>query len=70
MNIPESEPHPDAWLRGWQARAAYGGIIGGRGKSRAKARASKRNAKKGGWPKGRPRKPLATESTPQPPADK
>ena len=34
------------------------GKVGGKSKSPAKLAAIAKNAKKGGWPKGRPRKPL------------
>jgi hypothetical protein len=38
--------------------AAEMGKVGGKAKSEAKSAASRANAKKGGWPKGRPRKPV------------
>lgn len=38
------------------------GALLGRSKSPAKTAAARRNARKGGWPKGKPRKPV-TETT-------
>lgn len=44
--------------------AAALGRLGGKARSAAKTKAARENGKRGGWPKGRPRKPVEASKPP------